>query len=981
MISKLFRSSNYSSRGRVAELIPEPRLSQPCPAKLGEFHSNIERISRTELRMSRSPIEFSSSKATLIYNFLLNNSGKDLRFIDPGRYLNNIFGSELKRFMCSIQAYYDSPNPVMDYFTLIKLIHNKDAAKLLKKIRDRSMRKYFTSYCFVHEENTDEYIYPNVRDVGDIFNYNYWFFWKEDPVDDIRNSHLPIENIGDDDIEIFRNTLLSMLPENVEEIDEREVLMSTSGSSCFESDSKYVYQKKQIRNSFSKDSIFGKRCLVYVSPDNVRDTIILPVKTSNTVKLLEKQICGIAERIRGSAYIPNEKLFRLKVESFFDKFLYFIERDILKEGLTKPRQLISIVFDCLRMKYPHIRHWEYGCIYDNFKYVDFDGEVKSTTRGHGLGMANAITTIIQCVLFEIIKSEMILEESIGRDTECIVFNDDMTIGFKDKDSLELYWDIEESILNKYQIIRRDDKSYRNVGFFVFCENYLPTSSGRKTSYKLAELYNAFAMPNIAAAKLYVNSLSGVEHPTQEFSFFLKELVTYYGYEFFYGEWEYPFRFGGWITPSYGTVDISLTRIKSIDNNIRRSFLACLVNISDFFKGSKKGKLYRSPLEVLFGDRDYFIPDEIGSLFNYKEYESRVDSLFRCRNDDNLLNIRFSRYLKKRREIFEKIPPPLQHIDFFSILRKKNILKDFLPNTRCIIEEKVIRNQREEIILPSTPTPLLSIIKKFNMDKMPEDIIPYISIRNDTYSIFEGILDRQIRIDSFFSRKYINPSCNGEYFRMNVTTEDNYVGYNDLVQIINANIDVNNCYSYPGVRFNNMETWNNEDYWDEVLTSPNRYIFLRFIRKHGIKKFETFISSLVGADEDKLMELFDLNEEEPIQEPEDQSDEKVYGIRDYVQWELDEFPVYGVKLNHFELFVSIMNIRRQIDLFGDADHGLFQTPDGLRDFAIDKEIWINLTGGVVTHPRDGFWFVTYSALDDNDTSEASDKTEDFSLFDE
>lgn len=979
----IFRASGYPSRGSRYELNTGFKYTVPDPALFGEFHSNIEKYPKGFLKLSRSAVEFSYDRANEIYNFLLENKGKDLRYADLGSYLENKYGSELKRFICAIQAYYDSPNPVIDYFTLIKLIYKKDAASYLKKIRNKAWREYFCSYCFVETEEYKRLPLYKIKDIGDVFNYNYWFFWKEEPEDDLKNSFIPVKGISEQCQIDFRRNLLSLLPDSIEEVDEREILLSTSGSSCFDNKSKYVYQAKQRKNCFTEKPLFGKRCHVHVSPDNVRDTVILSVEHSNTVKLLEKQISKIAEKMIYSSYVRNEETFEYINKSFYDNYTYFIERDILKEGLTKPRQLIQLVFDCLELKYPHISHWKYKSIYDSFKVLDYDNIEKTTLRGHGLGMANAITTIIQIVLFTLVKDKLTLEHSIGRDIGCIAYNDDITIGFKDKDSLETYWDIEEDVLEDYDVIRRPEKSYRNANSFAFCETYYPKFGGKKISYKLTELYNAFAMPNISASKHYVNSLSGVEHPMKDFNFYIKELVTFWGYEFFYGEWELPFRLGGWITPSYGKTDISLTKINCLDNRIRRVFMACLEPLSDVFKGKKKGKPFVSPLETLIGKRDLIIPDGFESFYNYNEYESRIDSLFRCRNNDQILNQKFENYYFRRKEIFNKIPPPLRHIDMFSLLKKKYRFKDFLPNRECICPKEIIRTDREDNRLPISPTPLLSILKLYNDDKLPDDIIPIQTIGNDYISIYEGILDRQIRIDDFFIRRNISEPINSEFFRLNVSVDRNTTGYNDVVEIINANIDVNGLNSYPEVRFLEERPVVNDDFWIEVLLSKNRNVFLRTIKRIGIKKFKNFVIDMGNDDNEDLIEpIFfrdkKIDNAEPVVEERDPSSH--YGLKEYPRWELDGCPLNNVTFFDELLFIIIRGARTQIDIYGDADHGLFMTPDHIRDDLIRLEIRINLAGGVVTNPRDGFWYVTFSCLDDNSTSDQSDKTEDFSLFD-
>jgi len=60
-------------------------------------------------------------------------------------------------------------------------------------------------------------------------------------------------------------------------------------------------------------------------------------------------------------------------------------------------------------------------IYDSFS-LRVDGVKETFPRGHGLGMANALTTIMQCATFHY----LIAEGELSGDVSALFYNDDMS---------------------------------------------------------------------------------------------------------------------------------------------------------------------------------------------------------------------------------------------------------------------------------------------------------------------------------------------------------------------------------------------------------------------------------------------------------------------------------------------------------------------------------------------------------------------------
>jgi chloramphenicol O-acetyltransferase len=124
-------------------------------------------------------------------------------------------------------------------------------------------------------------------------------------------------------------------------------------------------------------------------------------------------------------------------------------------------------------------------------------------------MGNALTTIMQSALFNLIREEFLI--SIGRVPilEAIFLNDDGTIASDEEDVIESYDDFEDTALKRYGIMKKKSKSTKGSGT-VFCENYfaadLPDIS-RKESYLRNEFNKPFSAHNIVHAKMLCSNMS------------------------------------------------------------------------------------------------------------------------------------------------------------------------------------------------------------------------------------------------------------------------------------------------------------------------------------------------------------------------------------------------------------------------------------------------------------------------------------------
>jgi len=818
---------------------------------------------------------------------------------------------------------------------LIRGVLRRDFPKILKNYRDMIFMKSNHLYPYEDWDESDFGgldMFVRITDIGQIFNYNYCFFWEEEEISDIDYSHIEVNDISyelENEFKDTLNRLLDVYDNNyeVEPVLKEEVLLSMSGSVCFEKE-KYVFEAKEqeSKNKFSHGPLVGKRSLIRVSPANQRDTIILPVDQSNTIKWIELNCKQIAEKILGSAYVENKEDFNYICDEFFDRHTFFLDRDFKKEGLTKPRELIRFVKDVLVERYPEIEAFHFLDIYDDFSYIDTDGKKKSTKRGHGLGMANALTTIIQSVLFHMVLERLSYEVDFEEeDISCLIFNDDFTVGFKEDYILEEYWDIEDELFDKLSIIRNKKKSRRGSNSFSFCERYYPESFNEKNSYKLNEFFIPFTMPNISVAKMMYNNLSRCEDIPYTKKRVLEELVSFFGHEFFLGEEELPFCFGGWVTPSFNQVDLSHCVITELDFDklpARAALEASTVGI--YNRNKIKGRKYKSPLYQITRTEDIFIPDEFSLVFMTDKSINEVRDLFGNRNNPNHLSNSMARFFEMRSFVFEKHSKDSNlEKNLVSIFRRMSQIypeKDFLPNLKIQRKVPLALDFRERIKLPKIRNKNLSMVKYFNPDKIKlKGILPLIYPMDEITKRRDKAITTSMYGSCELFRKDSELEIQTEFNFRDIHIPDDILSDNRIYHnphlIVESNFYINGEVCFPDVPlFEDVEKFKFTDdpILLEILKSPEQLNVFKILYEKSddledsIKKTRYLYEGLQEFPEID----FEINQSKLVPEqPEEIPKPKValttrYGVCDYVLWKSDNSPQDDVEFEDRHAFTIL-----------------------------------------------------------------------------
>lgn len=622
--------------------------------------------------------------------------------------------SEIRRFFISLDAYIESPNPVIPEKDILYGSTLKDYAETLKRIRRKSFEQSWFALNFEDPLWWNDVPSYKIKEIGDIFNYSYLIFWKQDDPDDYLYGMEPL-NIKKRTLSIFKETLRDILPdrESFQKIEEFEVLKTISSSISYDSkkDKKIPhYLLKPKRLTFSKSISPAKRSVIHVSPNNTRDSVLLDPSDLNTISLIDKQIMEILSRMQGHLHLRNKNIALKRINKLIEDFDRFIQRDIRKEGITKPRELLKAMLEVLHEEYPDIQIFQHTAFYDEFCIIMQDGTRFTPKRGHGLGMANCLTTLMQLTIHQMIIDELI-NDIPTLNAGCLALNDDFTVGFDDSYHMESYWDKEDEILDDLGIIRAPEKSFYSRNNFVIAERYVNCfGEDPKESYQRRELLLPLACYNIVHAKEY--SIAAQSYTDNKLhDVYMDEIRDYWGYEFYPTEFDYPAKVGGWVNDYVGGCDMTMVILDELPykNYVYGGYNAYKYN----FSVRSKGLNFVAPIYSLLGRPK--IPEEFQKNFDILSTHEITWKYGRLlSNSIKEFSLYWNRKQEARLSIFKKsgLAPPLED------LRKKLIASfptvQFYPSDSMISrfeEYKAVQISIDDFYID--PNPHLACISKFN----------------------------------------------------------------------------------------------------------------------------------------------------------------------------------------------------------------------------------------------------------------------------
>jgi len=647
---------------------------------------------------SNPTIPFTEENRQAVYSALYCSS--DTNFMYPGKlryrsldHFHEPIRSALRKLCISLDAYYESAAAPMDYSELVDLVlRGPEGVKTLKRIRQKALVVSSGSKFLEKPEWFDEVSEYSIWDIGEIFNYQYMLNWEEPDEEDWKYSQKPC-SIKSKYIDEFKENLEQILPprESFEKVDPEEILLDqTSAISQHGGNKAPHWQLQGLIKSFSNKPLEGLRTLIQTGPGTMRDTVILPIEQSNSVKLLDRQLLQIIRDIPGNGMFKDPLDMEEALLRDRKKFTYFINRDLKKEGLTKPRQLLHAMFEVLEEHYPDLELDKYRHIYDDFTIILENGTRIATTRGHGLGMCNSGTTLMQLVVHQMVKNRMLAEGySQFSKISCKAYNDDFYSAFHEEEDSYLYHEMETDVMEDISLVRESKKSWEGT-VSVLCENY-SSPWGKKESYARREVLMALQCVNITHAKSYINALDKSINP-EILELYLPEIISYWGYEFCRCcERRLPASCGGWISFNYRFVSEDALHIPEC-----RHLKACFEAGQETHlryklpKPKLKSKFYLSPIKALFNIDS--VPEEAERYFNTEFNGSLARKFTRLSNKPDIQVKAWFDLESKRKEIFGRW---INEYDSPGNIEKQLILRnptmDYIANwtalsvSRCKIE--------------------------------------------------------------------------------------------------------------------------------------------------------------------------------------------------------------------------------------------------------------------------------------------------------
>lgn len=711
-----------------------------CSPTLNMSGPQYHGIKRQIFRDPGNCIEYSTHLA----RFIQKELSKAMASRNPFEYDPILTGDpsvdgEVKRFIVAIASYLDPRSkPRLEYQVLHDGIMNKNFASDLKKIRFKSyVRSMGGRFCEPDPE-LEEYPTVIIHDIGQIFNYRYWIFWSEEDPGDEKWCDLPCPPLEEDIITEYSDTLFRLLPDEIQEVDEREILFGVTSSSAEsnimgkgKSSPHYIEKTVSKFNTCSNEPLSAKLVYVQKCPGDTRRASVLTIQHSNAIKLVEKQVAIVAEAIEHSNYTANKDEFDRRYRALEKDFNWYLCRDIKKDGLTKNRELLVLTMKILARKYPHIPTFSrFTSLFSNWTYYlsEDPDTVINPPRGIGLGMSCALTTLIGCTLIQVVLDRAAKDGGMHLTyARGLVYHDDTAVGFEDEESLDAFDEVEDDVFADYRLIKNKKKSFYGPEF-VLCERY----TGRfdnKCSYQMYLIHSPYYACNIVHAK---DMLQQIVRFKTDFDImqFLSGYSSYWGYELHPGELCKPYRLGGWLPAVYMGVDTTFLWFDQTPED-KASMHACSSHtlerpVKKAFLNNKN--IYQSPLRAALGPNLNLGGNE--DIYNYNITMGGAYRRFSNFNKPGSICWSYALLLRKRQTMFETF----KHVNlqqsetqFYQMWCQFLPYVDFLPKDSWFEHKDIEEFRSDDPVFDLFPykNKFLGYIKFCNPEKnLFDDVIPW-----------------------------------------------------------------------------------------------------------------------------------------------------------------------------------------------------------------------------------------------------------------
>jgi hypothetical protein len=233
-------------------------------------------------------------------------------------------------------------------------------------------------------------------------------------------------------------------------------------------------------------------------------------------------------------------------------------RDFKKEGLTKPRLLLRVMMEELHRRFPTADAFKPYYFFDSWEVFDDEGSWRPP-RGHGLGMANSLTTLMQLGIEEMTLSRIegdagLKFSAYNNDDAALVFDSEQHT----REYLSLDWNSCDALGLKYKA----KSTFIARQHLVLCEQYVSTDDriNDKSAFSYATLANLLKCVNASHARNMCLSMNLMGVPVR----FAHETVNYWGSILFSNEYQRPRVAGGWFRSVERGVDVSFIQENALN---------------------------------------------------------------------------------------------------------------------------------------------------------------------------------------------------------------------------------------------------------------------------------------------------------------------------------------------------------------------------------------------------------------------------------
>lgn len=224
-------------------------------------------------------------------------------------------------------------------------------------------------------------------------------------------------------------------------------------------------------------------------------------------------------------------------------------RDFKKEGLTKDRTLVRIMLEELHRRWPESGAFECPWFFDNWTF-ELDGQLYEAGRGHGLGMCNALTTLMQIGIEEVTRGRFETETGL---TDSFYLNDDAALIFESERQARRYAEIDRNVCDNLGLSYKAKSTFLARQHVTFCELYVGlTYLNDKSCFSYCELANLCKAINASHARSLALSMNLRNVPRR----FISRCVMYWGPVLYSNEFTRPRALGGWFRAIERGVDVS-----------------------------------------------------------------------------------------------------------------------------------------------------------------------------------------------------------------------------------------------------------------------------------------------------------------------------------------------------------------------------------------------------------------------------------------